>query len=135
MPAKPKAVYIYPLQVWLTSAFIGPILWFLWPGISEHSLFTFFDFYRITLLIGFLYSFPSFLLLLLGVAIVDQRPWRIFFKKLVVAGWAIVLAIAPFLFIFNWRDLFLDNSSLVSLGAYLVPLLAAVFLFSWPQGE
>jgi hypothetical protein len=36
-PGKPKVVYIYPLQIWLASVTIGPILSFLSPDVSDHS--------------------------------------------------------------------------------------------------
>src|SRR5258708_38738189 len=98
-PTKPKAVFLYPLQVWLTSALIGPILWFLSPGISDHSLLTFVQFYWLALVFGFMFSFPSFLLLWAGVAYINRRTWRLLFQKVVVAGWVKAPALAPFFFI------------------------------------
>ncbi|HEX9514137.1 MAG TPA: hypothetical protein VF939_26780 [Puia sp.] len=132
-PTKPKAVFLYPLQVWLTSALIGPILWFLSPGISDHSLLTFVQFYWLALVFGFMFSFPSFLLLWAGVAYINRRTWRLLFKKLVVAGWAMSLAIAPFLLISDWREPILQGPNLAFIGSYVGPLLAAVFLFRWPE--
>lgn len=130
--AKPKAVYLYPLQVWLTSALIGPVLWFLSAGISDHALLTFVQFYWLTLVFGFMFSFPCFLLLWAGVAYVNRWRLRLLHKKLVVAGWALVLAIAPFLLIIDWREPILQGPNLAFIASYVGPLLAAVFLFRWP---
>src|SRR5258708_37456475 len=98
-PTKPKAVFLYPLQVWLTSALIGPILWFLSPGISDHSLLTFVQFYWLALVFGFMFSFPSFLLLWAGVAYINRRTWPPLFKKLRAPRLASWLSLAPFFFI------------------------------------
>jgi len=131
-PAKPKAVYIYPLQIWVVSATIGPILCFLSPGVSDHSGLTPWELYWVELVFGLIFSFPSFLLLWAGVAYVNRGARRVLFKKTVVAGWALVLGIAT-LSIINWSEPILQGENLTFIAAYLGPLPAAVFLFRWPK--
>ena len=132
-PAKPKAVYLYPLQVWLISLTMGPILWFFSSGISDHSVLTFLEFYWLGLVFGFIFSFPSFLLLWAGVAYVNHWAWRVLLKKIVLAGWAMVLGIVPFMVISGWREPILKRGNLILIGAYVGPLLVAVFLLRWPK--
>lgn len=132
---KPKAVYIYPLQIWLTTAFVGPVILFLLTNISNHPWGIFLQFYWITAIVGFVLSLPSFLFLLMGVIIIDWRSSRVFTKKLIIALWAIVLAVAPILLLTGSTDLILQKPGVLILGSYVIPLVAAVFIFSWPHGE
>jgi hypothetical protein len=132
-PVKPRAVYIYPLQIWLASATIGPILWFLSPGVSDHSGLTPWELYWADLAFGLIFSFPSFLLLWAGVAYDNRGTRRVVFKKIVVAGWALVLGITTLSGVINWREPILQGQNLRFIVAYLGPLLAAVFLLRWPK--
>lgn len=132
-PAKPKAVHVYPLQIWLTSAAIGPILWFLSPSVSDHSVLTFWELYWVELMFGLIFSFPSFLLLWAGVAYVNRSNRRVLFKKIVVAAWAMVLGIAALWWVIDWREPILQEHNLAFIVAYLGPLLMGVFLFRWPK--
>src|SRR5258708_27564723 len=132
-PTKPKAVFLYPLQVWLTSALIGPILWFLSPGISDHSLLTFVQFYWLALVFGFMFSFPSFLLLWAGVAYINRRTWRLLFKKLVVAGLAVALSIAPFLLIRDRRETIPQRPNLAFIGFFFGAVITAGVFFRWSR--
>lgn len=132
---KPKAVYVYPLQIWLMTAFMGPVFLFLFMRSVDHSWGTFFEFYWLTALIGFVLSMPSFLFLLMGVVIVDWRSSGVFAKKLIIAGWAVILAIAPIVLLTGSIDIIVQKPGLLILGSYVVPLLAAVFMFRWPYGK
>jgi hypothetical protein len=132
-PAKPKPVYIYPLQIWLASATIGPILSFLSPGVSDHSGLTPWELYWAELISGLIFFFPSLLLVWAGVAYVNRGTRPVLFKKIVVAGWALVLGIATLLWIIDWREPILQGGNLTFIVAYLGPLLVAVFLFRWPK--
>jgi hypothetical protein len=134
-PDKSKTVFFYCFQVWLTSASIGPILWILSEGDSSSSLFSFVEFYGLALVFGLMLSVPSFLLLIAGVAFVRRRPWEVLTKKFAIAVWTIPLAIAPFLLIIDWRDPSLEKWKVIGIGAFLVPLIAAVFLFRWPRKD
>jgi hypothetical protein len=132
-PAKPKAVYIYPLQIWVVSATIGPILCFLSPGVSDHSGLTPWELYWADLAFGLIFSFPSFLLLWAGVAYVNRSNRRVLFKKIVVAAWAMMLGIAALWWVIDWREPILQEHNLAFIVAYLGPLLMGVFLFRWPK--
>jgi hypothetical protein len=71
-----------------------------------------------------------------GVVIVDWSPSRIYAKKLIIAGWGIVLATVPLFLIFGRVAFFLLKPNLIIVWSYVGPLLAAIFLFSRPdQGE
>ena len=133
--AKSKTAFLYSIQVWLTSALTGPMLWYFSPAINKgaHSFSTFFQFYGAALLFVFMFSFPSFLLLFAGVVYIDRRAWQLLTRKFVITGWAFVLAIVPFLVIFDWDRSLVSVSALFFAGAYIVPLVAAIFLFRWPQ--
>jgi hypothetical protein len=132
-PAKPKAVYIYPLQIWLTSVTIGPILSFLSPGVSDHSGLTPWELYWAELVSGLILFFPSFLLLWAGVAYLNRGTRRVLFKKIVVAGCALVLGIATVSWIIDWSEPILQGENLRFIVGYLGSLLVAVFLFRWPK--
>jgi len=51
-------------------------------------------------------------------------------KKMIIAIWVIVLAIAPIFLISGSLELLLQKSGLTIVGSYLCPLLAAVFLLA-----
>jgi hypothetical protein len=80
-----------------------------------------------------IFFFPSLLLVWAGVAYVNRGTRPVLFKKIVVAGWALVLGIATLLWIIDWREPILQGGNLTFIVAYLGPLLVAVFLFRWPK--
>ena len=60
-----------------------------------------------------------FLFLWGGVAFVDRFAWRQLRKKIIIAAWAVVLAIALFLLIIDWDRPILKAANLAFIGAYI----------------
>ena len=133
MPAKHKPIYIYPIQIWLTSALIGPIIFHASSNLLDNSFETFWTLLFLTTGYGFLLSIPSFFLLLAAVVIIDWHPSHTHAKKLIIACWAAVLVIAPLWLITGSLTLLLKRTALITIGSYLAPLLLAVFYYRWPN--
>jgi fumarate reductase subunit C len=133
MSAKHKPVYIYPVQLWLTCALIGPIIFHASSNLLDNSIETFLTFCLVMTAYGFLLSIPSFFLLLAAVVIIDWHPSRIYAKKLIIACWAVTLVIAPIWLITGSTRLLFQKTGLILIGSYLAPLLLAVFYYRWPN--
>ena len=130
---KPKTDVIYSVQVWLASALIGPVLFFLPTAFNDHTLLDFFEFYWLSVIMGLLFSFVCFFFLWAGVSYANDHSWGLLSKRLFVAGWAMALAIFPFWLIYKWMEPRLGPSNFFLVGSYLAPLWWAIFYFRWPQ--
>ena len=127
-----KWVFLYSLQVWLTSAFIGSLV-FVWYMLEESDGLKFLGAYLNALAISLVFSLPSFLLLLPVVSLVGRKESRLLSKKLMVAAMALVLSVVAFLILF-WLNGFTFASLLFATYTfYALPLLAAVFIFRFPR--
>jgi hypothetical protein len=96
---------------------------------------TFNEFYWIGLLVGLVYTFPSFLLLFAVVAYLNHQTWELISKKFIVAGSALVFEIVSCLIYFHYMH---TPPAIKEIGfsvfvAYSVPLFLAIFLYSFPQ--
>jgi hypothetical protein len=128
-----KHPLLYSLQIWITCAAAGPVVWY-W--IDSYGIgLTFNEFYWIGLLVGLVYTFPSFLLLFAIVVYVNQQAWELISKRLIVAGSALVFEIASCLVYFQFMH---TPPAIKEFGfsvfiAYSVPLFLAIFLYRFPQ--
>ncbi len=132
-----KAVYRYfrySTQVWLTSLFVSPaLLSFVlgltaFPaGIDEVLSFTF-----VILFFSSIYSVPNWLLLTVGVALIDRLPWSVTAKRLLIQLWAAFLTIGLFALMGNgnWKgdDLFFPL-------VYLLTISFGVWNYSFREPE
>jgi hypothetical protein len=128
-----KHPLVYSLQIWITCAVAGPVVWY-WMD-SYGIRLTFNEFYWVGLLVGALYTFPSFLLFFAIVAYVNQQAWELISKKLIVAGSALVFEIASCVVYFQYMH---TPPAIKGFGfsvfvAYSVPLFLAIFLYRFPQ--
>src|SRR3569833_2014689 len=92
-----KSPLFYCLQVWLTSAGTGSAFWIFSPGLHhvDHTIRSYAEYYSLILTGVVIFSIPSFILFLAGGIYFNRQPWRLSTKKLVTAGWGLLLAVVP----------------------------------------
>lgn len=101
----------YVLKVWLTSVFGAPTI-LLILALIRPDLVSIFSIYLFTILIGALFSLPSFLLLYLACKYIIKLINNTISFKLIVALVGVVLSYIPFLVIDNFN--FLLNNDMLS---------------------
>jgi len=133
---KRKRAFVFALQVWLTSAFVGSLVTV---GIIA-SVFSR-DFQSGDLMvfpevlgIALLYSSYCFLLLWAGVFYINRSSLSLTTRKWVIALGSLMLSFFVFIWTFVWPDPSQRTFPWTFFAAYTVPLLAAIFIFRWPRG-
>jgi hypothetical protein len=128
-----KHPFLYALQVWITCAVTGPLVWY-WTNSYGIGL-TFNEFYWIGLLAGLVYTFPSFLLLFATVAYMNQQAWELIAKKFIAAGIALLCEIVSCLIYFHYMHTppAIKEMGLSVFVSYSIPLLLAIFIFRFPE--
>lgn len=137
MPVKSKAVYVYPLQVWLTTICLGSFILSKAtenPDLSLAGLIHDLSMEAVALFLFVLFV-PCFFLLLAAVIIADWFPSKIYIKRIIIAIWGILLVTAPLFLVFGISALPSEKPSQIILSSYIVPLLASVFIFRWPHNK
>lgn len=128
-----KHTFLYSLQIWVTCAVGGPLVWYWTSGYGIRLAFM--EFYWIGLLAGLLYTFPAFLLLFAVVTYLNRQAWETISKKFIVAGSALVVEIASCLIYFHFMH---TPSAIKEMGfsifiAYSIPLFLAIILYRFPE--
>jgi hypothetical protein len=128
-----KHPFVYSLQIWATCALLGPVVWY-W--MNSHGIgLTFNEFYWVGLLVGLMFTFPSFLLLFAVVAYINRQVWDLISKKLIVAGSALLFEIASCIIYFSYMHTppAIKEMGLSVFLAYSVPLFLAIFIYRFPE--
>lgn len=128
---KPKAVFTYCFQVWITGIVLGPTISLVWVGrhfVGEENWWSYEIF---MILYGFLFSAPALLLFSGCTAALFSLHWAVFIKRLVLSVFGTFLTMATFGVLFS-------AAFTIHLGdypgsvCYLLPSLAGVWLYRWP---
>jgi nucleoside recognition membrane protein YjiH len=135
MAGKSKAVYIYPLQVWLTAICLGHLFLFLSTKHVNPLTLAYLNYRVLPEMLVLVLSVPFFLLLFAAVVVVDWHPSRVYAKKIIIALWCIGLVVVPMLLFLDGPEMIQQESVQTILWAYVGPLLAAVFFFRWPYAR
>ena len=108
----------------------------LWYWANSYGIgLTFIEFYWIGLLVGLVYTFPSFLLFFAIVAYVNQQAWELISKKFIAAGSALLFESASCLIYFHYMH---TPPAIKEMGfsvfvCYSVPLFLAIFIYRFPE--
>ncbi len=111
----------------------GPLVWY-WA--DRHGIgMTFNEFYWISLLVGLVFTLPSFLLLFGIAAYINRQAWELLSKKFLVAGSALLFEITSCLIYFHFMH---PPPAIKEMGfsvfvAYSVPLFLAIILYRFPE--
>lgn len=125
----------YPLKIWLTSVFVGPILLvfyfkFTVSTVIDYIFSTgFIEFYFLAVLIGGLFSTPCFLFLWLCYTLLVKKDTPIWLLRIGLALVSILCCITVFILI-SLPDLqtFWSKGNVLLIGSYCLPLFAGVFI-------
>jgi len=96
----------YATNVWLTSLFLSPVLMIIYLAGWEIFLDPqgVMGFLILALLIGVFFSIPNWLLLTVGVRLINERPWPELRKRLLIHAWATLLTVALFGLAFGAKE-------------------------------
>lgn len=120
----------YPVYIWLTTALLGALLFFISIYVANYSDNTFnlgeiVVVSTLTVAIGMFASVPAFLLLLLSLHFLSRISSSYLKLKIALAIIAIVICIGVF-FCFG---VYFTGSTWPIMLAYIIPLVASVFFF------
>jgi hypothetical protein len=125
-------IFLYCLKVWLSSVVVGGVLFYFLDKPTDDSSMTFLGYMIIFCVFALLFSSVSFFLLWAGVAMLANGRLSVNKQRWIATAWGAILAIAPVVLLFGWHQP--DWSFLARLcGCYLIPLLAAIWVFKFPQ--
>ena len=125
-------IFVYCIKVWIISIFIGALLFYLLNNPTDDSSMTFLGYMVVVCLYAMLYSCISFFLFWACVALLTNGEFSVRRQKWIATAAGTILTIVPFAVLFgrnhpNWLGL----AKICS--CYLIPLLAAIWVFRIPQ--
>jgi hypothetical protein len=120
----------YPVYVWLTTALLGALLYFISIYVANYSGNTFnlseiVVVYLLTVAVGTLASLPALVLLLLSGHFLSRISSSYFKLKIAISLIALVICIGVFL----WFGLNFQEGAWPIMLAYIIPLVASVFSY------
>ncbi|TCC87081.1 hypothetical protein EZ428_23070 [Pedobacter frigiditerrae] len=120
----------YPVYIWLTSAWLGALLFFIGLYVinSYDKSFNLGDtivFYFLTVIIGAFVSVPALVILLLSLHLLSGKFSSYFKLKIAIAIIATITCIGVFLCF----GVYFTDSSWPIMLAYIIPLVASVFFY------
>src|ERR1700735_4648777 len=128
---RPKAVFTYCFQVWITGLILAPAISLIWAGrnfVGEENWWS----YGIFMIVyGFLFSAPALLLFSGCAAALFWKKWDVFICRLILSFFGILLTISTFGVVFQ-------SAFSIHLGdypgslCYILPSVTGVWLYSWP---
>ena len=125
-------IFFYCIKVWLSSVFVGALLFYLVGNPTDDSSMTFLGYMVVVCLYTILYSSISFFLFWACVALLANGGLSVKKQKWIATAGGTILTIAPFAVLFGGNQP--DWLALVKIcSCYLVPLLAAIWIFRIPQ--
>ena len=120
----------YPVYVWLTTALLGALLYFISIYVTNYSGNTFnlseiVVVYILTVAIGTFASVPAFVLLLLSLHFLSRKFSSYFKLKIALAIVATIICIGVFLcFGLNFQE-----GAWPIMLAYIIPLITSIFFY------
>ena len=128
---KPKAVFTYCFQVWLTNILLGPVIFLFWGSATFGTFGDWIGFEVIVALYGAMFSIPALLLFSGGAAFLFLRSWSVNVKRLVLGIWGMLLTVATFGVLF--QEPFSTNlGGFPGSICYLLPSFLSIWIYRWP---
>lgn len=128
--------YKFPLKVWLTGVFFGPMLMIVSMKVlrTENFADVFNGLYLLTyflsVLIGGIFSIPCFLFLWLCYTLLVKKDTPIWLLRLALTLVSILCCVAVFILIsLPHVKNFWSKANIFLIGSYCLPLLAGVFIY------
>jgi NhaP-type Na+/H+ or K+/H+ antiporter len=128
---RPKAVFTYCFQVWITGLILAPAISLIWAGrdfVGEENWWS----YEIFMIIyGFLFSVLALLLFSGGAAALFRLKWKVFICRWILSFFGTLLTMSTFGIVFH-------SPFSIHLGdypgslCYILPSVAGVWLYRWP---
>lgn len=128
---RPKAVFTYCFQVWITGIVVEPTISLCWAAQHFVGQENWWSFEIFMVLYGLLISLPALLLFSGCAALLFSLGWRVSITRLDLSIFGTFLTIATF-------GIFFNAAFTIHLGdypgsmCYVLPSLAAVWLYAWP---
>jgi hypothetical protein len=125
----------YPLKVWLTSVFTGPVLLLFnatMPDVVSYFFsIGFVQFYFVALIIGGLCSFPCFLFIWLCFSLLRKKQISTRMIRWSLAITSVLCCISIFI-LFSLPNLtgFWKRGNVVFIGSYSLPLILSLLLYN-----
>jgi hypothetical protein len=128
---RPKAVFTYCFQVWITGLILAPAISLIWAGRSFVGEENWWSYGIFMIVYGFLFSAPALLLFSGCAAALFWKKWDVFICRLILSFFGILLTISTFGVVFQ-------SAFSIHLGdypgslCYILPSVTGVWLYSWP---
>jgi hypothetical protein len=128
---RPKAVFSYCFQVWITGLVLSPVISFLWAGRSCAGEESWWGYEIFMIIYAFLFSLPALFLFSGSVALLFWLGWDATISRVILSLLGILLTMLTFGVVFQ-------SAFSIHLGdypgslCYIFPSLAGVWLYRWP---
>jgi hypothetical protein len=129
---RPKAVFTYCFQIWITGLILAPVISFLWAGRNFVGEENWWSYEIFMILYGILFSAPALLLFSGATAALFWKKWDVFICRLILSLFGILLTISTFGIVFQ-------SAFSIHLGdypgscCYILPSVTGVWLYKWPE--
>jgi hypothetical protein len=124
---------VYCFQIWLTSAFIAPILYYFWDMPSNPNVGNFLGSCALIAFCGLVLSVPSFCVGWLGCVFLFSRQWAAWVKRILLYLWVSLLTLAPIWLLCRDDDpITLPEDSHLAL-CFLIAVFLTLGWYRWPD--
>lgn len=130
--SKPKAVFIYCFQVWITGILFGPFISLIWAAAYFNTQGEWLGYDVYITLYSTLFSLPGLLLFSGAAAFVFLRTWRVRVKRLVLGIWGIVLTVSTFGILFQ-APFSTHMAGYPGSVCYIIPSFLSIWIYRWPE--
>ena len=128
---RPKAVFTYCFQVWITGLILAPAISLIWAGrnfVGEENWWS----YGIFMIVyGFLFSAPALLLFSGCAAALFWKKWDVFICRLILSFFGILLTISTFGIVFR-SPFSIHMGDYPGSICYILPSVTGVWPYRWP---
>jgi hypothetical protein len=128
---RPKAVFTYCFQIWLTGLIVSPVISFLWAGRDLAGEESWWAYELFMIIYAFLFSLPALFLFSGCAALLFWLRWNEAIGRLILSLLGILLTILTFAIVFQ-SPLSIHLGDYPGSLCYIFPSLAGVWLYRWP---
>ena len=123
------------MKVWLTSVFLGPVIYYIWRYPPGQDIWDVGQYMLLAAVGALVVTSPCWLLLWAGARFIMKKATKKSSKtkRFLLAAWAVFLTSTPFLILFSNDDPNTGSDTLSMWISYLVPILAGVSFYRLPE--
>lgn len=129
-----KHAFIYSLKIWLTSVFLGPVLYVVVEGLVDFKKFDGVKgqvgFIGYSIPYGLILSMPSWFFLLCTLVIFEYTNAKNLTKLIFLSIVGVSLSYAPFYLLFFNDDDFKWSDNFIWAGSYCLIIVSGIWLYN-----